>query len=741
MYMSNKSKTTAALTCMMMLMLACVPAFGQAVLNDKAGGGLVLQVPNILNYQGFLTDTLGNTLTDTVIMEMSIYTDSTAGSQVWSEIDWTVPVLKGIFNNILGDVDPIPDSVLLNDLNRWLQIRVNGTILLPRTRITAVAYAYGAKHAQFANFADNAPPDGDWMIDGDEMHSNVMGSVGIGMDNPSDSAKFHVLSHDRYAGLFTSDSVSAYTHVIHAEYTGSNVDATGVYGRSVPGDYYGFGGRFVGGYIGVLGEVIPTGAAAYYGVWGSTVGGSGTNFGVFGEATGSGTNFGVFGEATGSGTNWAGYFVGNTCIMGTLGLGTSTPSSETKMHVRAATDNFGILIDAEGTSGSQIGLHAANTNYSSLAKNAYFTTDWQRFSTANGAFLQEIDGNGFVYFKTAGSGTNPISWNYAMILGPNGKIGMGKNPGAGKLEVYNYGRYAGMFYSDSVSDTTRVLYSEVIGTGSSIRATAVCGKSRPADFYGCGGMFEGGRYGLYAVVNPTGSQSYWGSAGSIIGCAGTGYGIDGYAGGTGTCYGIRGSASGGTSYGIYGSVSSAGPTQWAGYFSGNVHVTGTLSKGSGSFLIDHPLDPANKTLRHNFVESPENLCLYRGKIKLSNKGEATVKLPDYFAALTKENEASINLTPVGRPFLTGCEWKPNHTGFIVYGDAGREVYYIVLADRDDPVIRQLSRPVEQEKGKGHFVPKGKLLYPTAYGYPESDGADYEERQNLMREHDLMSGKH
>src|SRR5262249_47574873 len=38
----------------------------------------------------------------------------------------------------------------------------------------------------------------------------------------------------------------------------------------------------------------------------------------------------------------------------------------------------------------------------------------------------------------------------------------------------------------------------------------------------------------------------------------------------------------------------------AGIFNGNVEVTGMLSKGGGSFKIDHPLDPENKYLSHSF---------------------------------------------------------------------------------------------------------------------------------------------
>jgi len=126
-------------------------------------------------------------------------------------------------------------------------------------------------------------------------------------------------------------------------------------------------------------------------------------------------------------------------------------------------------------------------------------------------------------------------------------------------------------------------------------------------------------------------------------------------------------------YGIY-ATASGGSTQYAGYFNGNVNITGNLSvSGTKSFLIDHPLDPLNKTLRHNAVESPENLCLYRGKVKLDANGEAVVELPDYFTAFTKEDEATVHLTPIGRPFLTGYEWMPGYRSFKVYGEPGREV--------------------------------------------------------------------
>jgi hypothetical protein len=63
--------------------------------------------------------------------------------------------------------------------------------------------------------------------------------------------------------------------------------------------------------------------------------------------------------------------------------------------------------------------------------------------------------------------------------------------------------------------------------------------------------------------------------------------------------------------------------------SGAVSVTGALSKGSGSFKIDHPLEAKKDThhLVHSFVEGPQADLIYRGKLALVD-GSATVNLDD-----------------------------------------------------------------------------------------------------------------
>ena len=83
----------------------------------------------------------------------------------------------------------------------------------------------------------------------------------------------------------------------------------------------------------------------------------------------------------------------------------------------------------------------------------------------------------------------------------------------------------------------------------------------------------------------------------------------------------------------------------AGNFQGNVNVTGTLSKGMGTFKIDHPVDPENKFLYHSFVESPDMMNIYNGVISFDQNGEAVVTLPEYFEALNRQFR--YQLTPIG----------------------------------------------------------------------------------------------
>jgi len=158
----------------------------------------------------------------------------------------------------------------------------------------------------------------------------------------------------------------------------------------------------------------------------------------------------------------------------------------------------------------------------------------------------------------------------------------------------------------------------------------------------------------------------------------------------------------GNTYAIY-AVTGGGT--YAGYFSGDVGVSGTLSKGAGSFMIDHPLDPENKYLYHSFVESPDMMNVYNGNIILDSNGEAKIELPDWFEALNKDFKYQLTCIGGFAPVYVSEEVS-NNMFKISGGDPGMKISWQVTGIRQDPFANQNRIQVEVEKSskeKGHYL--------------------------------------
>jgi hypothetical protein len=80
---------------------------------------------------------------------------------------------------------------------------------------------------------------------------------------------------------------------------------------------------------------------------------------------------------------------------------------------------------------------------------------------------------------------------------------------------------------------------------------------------------------------------------------------------------------------------------------GAVTVTGDFTVVSGytkSFVAPHPTSP-EQVVAHVCLEGPEAAVFYRGTAQL-RKGRATIRLPEYFSALTVPASCTVQLTPV-----------------------------------------------------------------------------------------------
>ena len=146
---------------------------------------------------------------------------------------------------------------------------------------------------------------------------------------------------------------------------------------------------------------------------------------------------------------------------------------------------------------------------------------------------------------------------------------------------------------------------------------------------------------------------------------------------------------------------------YAGDFLGNVRVSGMLTKGGGSFRIDHPLDPKNKYLSHSFVESPDMMNIYNGNITTNAAGEAIVEMPSYFDALNRDFR--YQLTVIGQFAQAMVAEKINGNWFKIKTDKPRvEVSWQVTGIRQDKFAEKNRIQVETEKSK---TERGTLQNP------------------------------
>ena len=248
--------------------------------------------------------------------------------------------------------------------------------------------------------------------------------------------------------------------------------------------------------------------------------------------------------------------------------------------------------------------------------------------------------------------------------------------------------------------TATVLSSAYTGTAS-YDHIAISGYARPADFYGIGGSFEGGYVGAEGNVNPNPGEThyYYGVRGQVNGGAGYNYGLAGYATGAGINFGLYASATNGT-------------TNWAGYFDGDVNITGNIVKSASTLTIDNPIDPDNSVLQQAEVVSDNQTAIYSGNATLDGNGSAVVQLPDYLESFC--GDFRYQLTCIGgyAPVYVSSEIAGNQFS-IAGGKAGLKVSWLITGIRKDKYAQ--ANPLEVEKKKS-VSEIGKYLHPELYGY-------------------------
>lgn len=208
-------------------LLVLVPVAARAISPSQAS--VVAgsdNVPMYINYQGYLTDMGGNAVSDTVPLILGLYPDSSGGSPFLTRVLTNVIIDKGVFSLKVG-LYPADTTYFVGGLRRWIQLTVDGHVLLPRTEMTTMAYGLKSLYSDNSDMVDSrhanqfiwngttTQTSANFRIDGSGRANEQLVANATGLTGSS-----------AVVGDVTGDNTALY---------GNAVNGTAVYGNSTHG--------------------------------------------------------------------------------------------------------------------------------------------------------------------------------------------------------------------------------------------------------------------------------------------------------------------------------------------------------------------------------------------------------------------------------------------------------------------------------------------------------------------------
>jgi hypothetical protein len=432
----------------------------------------------------------------------------------------------------------------------------------------------------------------------------------------------------------------------------------------------------------------------------------------------AGPNLTVMGGGTvGRLTKWTGFnssnsFIGDSTIyedkFGKVGMGTDTPTSKLTVAGMIQSTSGGIKFPD-------------GTVQTSSATGALFTVAQDATLTGNGTTGSPL-GVAVPLILSGTGGLAGIIQATNTSDGGNGMVAQGGNSNGisgGDGVVAQGGNSNGISGGDGV--VAQGGKSNVLG---GVGGSGVIGKGGESDngAVGAGGVgVQGG--GGNSASGAGGNGMIAAGGNSTSGNGGQGILVSaGFGNGAGNRGGIGIEATGGG--GLNGAT-----TGLAGKFNGNVQVSGTLSKGGGSFKIDHPLDPENRYLYHSFVESPDMKNIYDGNVVTDENGEAVVVMPEYFEALNRDVRYQLTVIGTFAQAIVANEIKGNR--FVIRTNAPNvKVSWQVTGVRQDAFANRNRIPVEEDKPEAE---RGYYLHPEAFDQPEEKSVSWARDPERMQQ--------
>jgi trimeric autotransporter adhesin len=668
------------------LFLALTAAAQQAA--PVSSPATVNSVPNLINYSGILKDTTGRTLTSITAVTFLLYKEEQSAAPLWLETQNVQPDKTGHYSVQLGSASKngIPSDLFTNGEARWLAVQIGTEPEQARVLLVAVPYAMKSVDAQTLG---GLPPSAFVLAVPTASSSSEAGQASPVSSLPSAApppASVTGSGTANFIPLWTSTS-NVSNSVLFQSGTGTTAKI-GINTTSPLATLHVKGPAIVAGLLS-LPPTVPATAAA----------------GAISEPQN------IAASAFNSSTHAP---VTETFQWEAEPAGNNTPNPSATLNLR-----FG-----SGGGTSETGLFIASNGRITFAPGQLFPNTGTVKSVGSGLGLKG----------------GPITTTGSLSIDPTvvPQLGAASNKFAGSISASSFtGSGAGLsnvtaVNSNELGGLTSSAYAQV-GAANTFSQGQTINNSLSVATLVFGGLALNVTGGYNPLNNDgaDGTHSVGGDANpDPKGFGSGGIGIYGQGGkGGGGADGAGGTFQGGSNIGGGDGIDAfPGIGALAGFFSGDIQVTGAISAGTKDFKIDHPLDPANKYMVHASIESSEMMNLYTGNVMTDAQGEAVVQLPDWFEAVNRDFRYQLTVIGQFAQAIVSSEIY-NHQFTIRTNAPNVKVSWQVTGVRHDAYAKAYPLVVEQEKEQRL---KGFYIHPELYGAPEEKQIEWARHPQTMK---------